>query len=71
MTTAKNIKDMISRQQAADRLGKHIRSVDYYLKTRKLTKYRDGFGRVWIDPEEVDLLNRPVAEPVAVVSSDL
>lgn len=61
---------MISRQQAADRLGRHIRSIDYYLKTRKLTKYRDGFGRVWIDPAEVDRLSTLVVEPVAVVSSN-
>lgn len=58
---------MITRRQAADLLGKHIRSVDYYMNTGKLTKYRDGFGRVWIDRDELEALITPV---VAVVSSD-
>jgi hypothetical protein len=66
MDAAKNAKKMITRQQAADRLGRHIRSIDYYMNTGKLTKYRDGFGRVWIDPEELEQL----ITPVAVVSSD-
>jgi len=47
---------LISRRDAADRLGCHIRSIDYYLNTRKLTRYKDGRGRVGIDPEELDEL---------------
>jgi len=47
---------LISRRDAADRLGCHIRSIDYYLNTRKLTRYKDGRGRVGIDPEELDRL---------------
>lgn len=48
---------LISRRQAADRLGCHIRSIDYYLNTRKLTRYKDGRNRVGIDPAELDRLS--------------
>lgn len=69
MTTAKSPKghseNLISRREAADRLGRHIRSIDYYLNTGKLTKYRDGFNRVWIDPAELDALITPVAVVVS------
>jgi hypothetical protein len=63
MTTSKKITPeiLIDRRQAAARIGVHIRSIDYYLRVRKLTKYRDGRNRVWIDPEELDALITPVA----------
>lgn len=49
---------LLTRRQAADRLGCHIRSIDYYLNTEKLTRYKDGRNRVGIDPEELDRLER-------------
>lgn len=58
---------LLTRRQAADRLGCHIRSIDYYLNVRKLTRYKDGRNRVGIDPAELDRLERFTP---AVISAD-
>lgn len=58
---------LITRRQAADLLGVHINSIDYYLNTDKLTRYKDGRGRVGIDPAEVDRL---ITFLPAVISPD-
>lgn len=58
---------LLTRQETRRLLNCHVRTVDYYLKVGKLTRYRDGRGRVGIDPAEVEALITPV--PV-VASSD-
>lgn len=54
---------LISRQQAAARAGVKIRTIDYWRHHRKITTYKDGRGRIWIDPQEIDDLMRP--QPVS------
>jgi excisionase family DNA binding protein len=46
--------NLISRQDAADRAGVGIRTVDHWRRTGKISTYRDGLGHVRLDPEEVD-----------------
>lgn len=60
MDATKKLEDMIDRKEARKRLGCTMQTVDNYLANGKLTRYKDGRGRVWIDPEEVDQLLTPV-----------
>ena len=60
VTNEDHTREMISRRQAAAQLGCHIRTIDYYLRVKKITKYRDGRSRIWIDPEELNALITPV-----------
>lgn len=64
MADTKKLTDMINRKTARERLGCTMQTVDNYLNSGKLTRYKDGRGRVWIDPDEVDQLLIPV--PVVV-----
>jgi hypothetical protein len=64
MTTSKTLADMIDRKEARKRLGCSQQTVDNYLAKGWLTRYKDGRGRVWIDPAEVERLLTPV--PVVV-----
>lgn len=64
MDNTKKHEIMISRKTARERLGCTMQTVDNYLNSGKLTRYKDGRGRVWIDPAEVDRLLTPV--PVVV-----
>ena len=50
----------LTRKQAADFIGCHLRTVENYLNTGKLTKHKDGRGRIWIDREEIEALLTPV-----------
>lgn len=55
--TTKKPKIPISREQAATRAGVGVRTIDYWRRTGKITKYKDGRGRVWIDADEIDHLD--------------
>lgn len=52
---------LISRQETADRAQVRLRTVARWLSEGKLTRHTDGRGRVWIDPEELEELLKPVA----------
>lgn len=53
----------ITRKEAAERAGVPVRTIDYWRRTRKITNYADGRGRVWVDAEEIDDLSeiKPVS----------
>lgn len=48
--------EWVTRAEAAGILDVSISSIDKYMAAEKLTKYRDGRGRVWLDRAEVDAL---------------
>lgn len=52
--------EWITKAQAAGRLGVQLRTIDNYLSAGKLTKHKDGLGRVWIDAAECAALLIPV-----------
>ena len=53
---------LITRKEAAQRAGVHVRTVDYWRRSGKLKTLRDGLGRVSIDPEELSTLITPQLE---------
>lgn len=57
-------KDLITRQQAADRAGLSIQTIDRYLAQGLLTKYKAGPTKrfVRVDSAELDELLRPEPE---------
>lgn len=61
MTNTTKRDNLITRKIARERLGCTMQTVDNYLSSGKLTRYKDGLGRVWIDPDEVERLLTPVA----------
>jgi excisionase family DNA binding protein len=50
---------LITRKQAAQRAGVHVRTVDYWRRTGKLRTHRDGLGRVSLDSQELEELITP------------
>jgi predicted site-specific integrase-resolvase len=46
----------ITRKQASERAGVHVRTIDYWRRTGRLTRYRDGLGHVSVDAAELDAL---------------
>ena len=60
-------KELITKNEAADRAGVTLRTIDNWFSRGWLTKHRDGRGRVGIDAGELDELITFV--PV-VVSAD-
>lgn len=59
--------EWITRKEAADLMNVHPRTVDYRVRTKKITEYRDGLGRLRFSRKEIEQLLTPVA---VVVSSD-
>lgn len=51
--------DYISVNEAADRAHVHDRTVRRWFREDKLTRHKDGRGRVWVDPEELARLTTP------------
>lgn len=56
--------EKITRIQAADRAGVNVRTVDLWFRSGKLTRHRDGRGRIWVEVEELERMLRPL--PVTV-----
>jgi len=50
---------LITRQEAARRVGVTVRTVDYWRRTEKITTYKDGRGRVMVDADEIDDVMEP------------
>ena len=44
---------------AAVRAGVSVSTVQRWMRTGRLRRYKDGRGRVWVDRREVDALNAP------------
>jgi excisionase family DNA binding protein len=70
-----NAKEWITRKETAELMGVTVATVDYRVRTGKITEYRDGLNRLRFNRAEVERLLTPVAQPhpagpVAVVSSD-
>lgn len=61
-----NETEWITRKETAAMMGVTVATVDYRVRTGKITEYRDGFGRLRFNREEIEKL----MTPVAVVSSD-
>jgi predicted site-specific integrase-resolvase len=66
MGTMTNETEWITRKKTAEILNLSVTSVDYRVKTGKITEYRDGLGRLRFNRAEIEKL----LTPVAVVSSD-
>lgn len=45
---------------AAKRAGVSEATVRRWVREKRLTKYEDGLGRIWVDGREVDKLLQPV-----------
>lgn len=54
----------ITRDQAAARAGVSARTIDYWRRTGKITNYKDGRGKIWLDAEEIDGLSEIKPEPL-------
>jgi hypothetical protein len=54
--------EWLSRKQVRDRIGCSFRTIDHMFTDGRLTKHRDGMGRIWIDPAEVEALLRVVPD---------
>jgi hypothetical protein len=54
MTDTQKPKIPITRDQAAERAGVRVRTIDYWRNTGKVTNYKDGRGNVWLDADEID-----------------
>lgn len=52
----------LTRQQAVDRAGRSLRTVDRWLADGLLTRHLTGTGHVRIDPDELDALLAPVPD---------
>jgi hypothetical protein len=50
---------LITRQEAARRVGVTVRTVDYWRRTEKITTYKDRRGRVMVDADEIDDVMEP------------
>jgi len=50
---------LITRREAADRASVGLRTVDRWLAEGRLTRHKDGLGRVTISPLELDELTTP------------
>lgn len=61
MTTTKTTL-WLTRQQAVDRSGRTLRTVDRWLADGVLTRHTTGTGHVRIDAAELDLLLTPVPD---------
>jgi excisionase family DNA binding protein len=66
MGTMTNKNEWITRKETAAMMGVTVATVDYRVRTGKITEYRDGFGRLRFNRTEIEKL----MTPVAVVSSD-
>jgi excisionase family DNA binding protein len=61
-----NKNEWITRKETAALMGVTVATVDYRVRTGKITEYRDGLGRLRFNRAEIEKL----LTPVAVVSSD-
>lgn len=55
---------LITREEAASRLHVDLRTLARYLAIGKLTKYKNGLGRVLVDEDEVAGLLEAKPQPV-------
>jgi hypothetical protein len=63
-----SLRDFITREDAAEMLGKSTRSVDRYIKQGKLNKYQRGRYWVRVKVDEVQALKTELTEVVAVAA---
>lgn len=66
MTTTSEVPRWVTRSQAAEIANVHLRTVDNMLTDGRLTKHKNGFGRVLIDRFELERQMGPqdVMEPL-------
>lgn len=62
MTTPTGTTEWLTRRQAADRAGVHLRTVATWLSTGVLTRHRVGVNGVRVDAAEVDALLTPTPQ---------
>ena len=58
-----NRPNLITKAAAARRAGVSTRTIDYWLRVNKLTKYRNGLGHIFVDADALEELITPVAVP--------
>ena len=66
MTTTSEVPRWVTRSEAAEIAKVHLRTVDNMLTDGRLTKHKNGFGRVLIDRFELERQMGPqgVMEPL-------
>jgi len=57
--------EWITRKETAGLMGVTVHTVDYRVRTGKITEYRDGLGRLRFSRKEIEQLLTPVAVPCA------
>lgn len=63
MTTPSEVPRWVTRSQAAEIANVHVRTVDNMLTDGRLTKHKNGFGRVLIDRFELERHMEPRSVP--------